>query len=106
MSGVSLQLKDRPESAPFAGNCQTPSSQTLITYGTNRTIRESDENHDVSKYSSKSSTATLRRHLIEHHYDEWFSDCKRLKIPLKSKAAQNAMKQLKGSSDDTGTPIR
>jgi hypothetical protein len=40
------------------------------------------------KYGLKTGTGTLRKHLFEHHADDWISACDTQKIPITAKEAQ------------------
>jgi hypothetical protein len=44
-----------------------------------------------SKFSLKTATGVLRRHLNEIHADAWISGCDLLRIPITAKEAQNTV---------------
>jgi len=44
-----------------------------------------------SKFSIKTGTGVLRRHLFDHHVDKWIEGCDKLRIPITAKEAQRAL---------------
>jgi hypothetical protein len=44
-----------------------------------------------SKFSLKTGTGVLRRHLYEHHIDSWVAGCDKLHIPITAKDAQRCV---------------
>ncbi|KAF7372181.1 Dimer-Tnp-hAT domain-containing protein [Mycena venus] len=46
-------------------------------------------------FGLNTSTGVLRRHLFEHHANEWIAGCDRLKIPIKAKDAQPAVEKYR-----------
>jgi hypothetical protein len=43
------------------------------------------------KFSLKTGTGVLRRHLFEHHADAWIEGCDKLHIPITAKDAQRVV---------------
>lgn len=54
-----------------------------------------NDNYPTTRYSAKTSTHILRRHLSECHTDDWIAACDKLGIDITAKAAQPAVKDYR-----------
>lgn len=69
----------------------------------NRNIHATNPSYKITKFSVKTSTGTIRRHLIEEHMNVWVSGCDELGIKIKAKSAQAALDGYrKGKGQPTG----
>jgi hypothetical protein len=69
----------------------------------NRTIHAMNPNHKIAKFSIKTATGSLRRHLMEDHIDVWVSRCDKSGVNIKTKSAQAALNEYrKGKGQSTG----
>jgi hypothetical protein len=60
----------------------------------------------ASKFSLKTGTGVLRRHLFEHHADTWIEGCDKLHIPITAKDAQRVVvdyRKRKGQASTNST---
>ncbi len=56
-----------------------------------------DKNHEITQFSSSTSTGTLRRHLYLHHVAEWVVSCDAQKIQITARDAQSYVESYRQS---------
>ena len=56
-----------------------------------------------SKFSLKTGTGVLCRHLFEHHADKWIEGCDKLCIPITAKEAQQALADYRHQKGQANT---
>jgi hypothetical protein len=61
-----------------------------------RNLHETDPSHDVAKFSERTGTGVLRRHLYEYHLSEWVKGCDQLGIQITAKGAMPAVNAFRG----------
>jgi hypothetical protein len=62
--------------------------------------------HEIAKFSAKTATGPLRRHLYDHHLDEWVSQCDHLHIEITARDAQDAVESYRKSKGQAGKQSR
>jgi hypothetical protein len=57
----------------------------------------------IANFGESTSTSTFRRHLTDHHVNDWVTCCARLKIKITAGAAKKALAALKLGDQSSGT---
>ena len=67
-----------------------------------RSVHAVNEEHEIAKFSLKTATGPLCYHLIEHHLNDWVSQCDAQGIEIHAQDAQDAIENYRKSCDQTG----
>jgi hypothetical protein len=90
MFGLSLKSTQARDNASSASMYNSSLAYPCLQYTVSH-IHAADPSHKVVKFSLKTSTGPLRRHLYEHHLDMWVTACDKLNINITAKEAANAV---------------